>query len=234
MVIAAPYRASRVGHPGRSPIVADVASQIPDSAERVAHWESVYERNQADDVSWYQAEPVVSLELVGLLGISADAALIDVGGGASVLVDALLQRGFVDLTVLDISEAALRASRERVGVDAPVDWIASDLLTWEPTRRYALWHDRAVFHFLSGDGVGVYRDLVHRAVAPRGYVVMATFAPDGPEWCSGLPVTRYDADHLIEVLGGEFMLVDQRREVHTTPSGAIQPFTWIAARKVSD
>jgi hypothetical protein len=216
------------------PSVFDVADQIPDSGERVGHWERVYEHHRADSVSWYQTEPVVSLELVDLLGVSAEAGVIDVGGGAAVLVDALLHRGFAHLTVLDISEAALQASRERVGADAPVEWIAHDLLTWEPTRRYHLWHDRAVFHFLSGDEVGVYRDLLHRAVAPRGYVVMATFAPDGPEWCSGLPVTRYGADQLIEALGAEFMLVDQRREVHTTPSGATQPFTWIAARRVGN
>ncbi len=176
----------------------------------------------------------MSLELVDFLGITADAGVIDVGGGASVLIDALLRRGFADLTVLDISEAALQASQERVGADAPVEWIAHDLLTWEPTRRYDLWHDRAVFHFLSGDEVGVYRDLVHRAVAPRGYVIMATFAPHGPEWCSGLPVTRYGADQLIEVLGVGFEMVAQRREVHTTPSGATQVFTWIAARRIND
>ena len=211
-----------------------MTDQISDSGERASHWESVYGRNQADTVSWYQTEPVVSLELVDLLGISAEAGVIDVGGGASVLVDALLLRGFTDLTVLDISEAALRASQERVGADAPVDWIAHDLLTWEPARRYDLWHDRAVFHFLSGDVVGVYRDLLHRAVAPGGCVVMATFAPDGPEWCSGLPVTRYGADQLNETLGDEFKLVDHRREVHVTPSGATQPFTWIAARRISD
>jgi len=212
-----------------------MADQIPDTGERVAHWESVYEGNRGDSVSWYQTEPVISLELVDLLGISTEAGVIDVGGGASVLVDALLHRGYADLTVLDISEAALQASQERGGGDAPaVEWIAHDLLTWEPTRRYDLWHDRAVFHFLSGDEVGVYRDLLRRALAAPGYVVMATFAPDGPEWCSGLPVTRYGADQLMEVLGAEFMLIDQRREVHTTPTGSIQPFTWIAARRISD
>ena len=195
----------------------------------------MYEGNRGDSVSWYQTEPVISLELVDLLGISTEAGVIDVGGGASVLVDALLHRGYADLTVLDISEAALQASQERGGGDAPaVEWIAHDLLTWEPTRRYDLWHDRAVFHFLSGDEVGVYRDLLRRALAAPGYVVMATFAPDGPEWCSGLPVTRYGADQLMEVLGAEFMLIDQRREVHTTPTGSIQPFTWIAARRISD
>lgn len=211
-----------------------MADRIPDSDERAAHWESVYERNRGDSVSWYQAEPDLSLELVDLLGSSTGAGVIDVGGGTSVLADALLHRGYADVTVLDISEAGLKVSRERVGADAPVEWIAHDLLTWEPTRRYDLWHDRAVFHFLSGEEVGVYRDLLRRALAPRGHVIMATFAPDGPEWCSGLPVTRYGADQLMETLGSEFEMVGQRREVHRTPSGAIQPFTWIAARRIRD
>ena len=206
----------------------------PSSGERIAHWDSVYERNRADGVSWYQTEPVVSLEFVDHLGISANAGIIDVGGGASNLVDSLVHRGFTDITVIDVSESALRTSRERLGADGSVEWIAHDLLTWAPTRHYDLWHDRAVFHFLSADEVVVYRDLLHRAIAPRGFVVMATFALDGPEWCSGLPVTRYDADRLLEALGDDFTLVDQRQEIHTTPTGAIQPFTWIAARRIND
>ncbi len=208
-----------------------MADDLPGTDERAVHWESVYERNQIDEVSWYQSEPVVSLELLDVLGIADDAAVIDVGGGASVLVDALWRRGFTDLTVLDISDTALRASRERVGTDATVVWIDHDLLTWEPTRRYDLWHDRAVFHFLSGDDVEAYRDLVHRSLAPGGSVIMATFAPDGPEWCSGLPVTRYSADQLSTAIGDDFTVVEERREVHTTPGGATQTFTWIAARR---
>lgn len=210
------------------------ADPAQDSGERIAHWDSVYKGTRADGVSWYQTEPVMSLEIVKHLGVPANAAVIDVGAGASNLVDALLQQGFTDVTVLDISESALQTSRERVGADAPIQWIAHDLLMWEPTRHYDLWHDRAVFHFLSPDEVVVYLDLLHRAVATAGYVVMATFALDGPEWCSGLPVTRYDADQLIEALGDAFTLVDQRREIHTTPTGAIQPFTWVAARRISD
>lgn len=217
-----------------SPQVIDVVDDLSDSDERAAHWDSVYQRNWTDSVSWYQPEPVESLELVDVLGIAGDAGVIDVGGGASVLVDALLRRGFTDLTVLDISHAALQVSRDRVGTDAPVTWIAHDLLTWEPKRHYDLWHDRAVFHFLSGAEVEVYRDLVHRSVARGGAVVMATFAPDGPEWCSGLPVTRYSANQLIAFLGGHFTVVDERREVHTTPGGVAQPFTWIAARRDLD
>jgi trans-aconitate methyltransferase len=184
-------------------------------------------------VSWYEPEPVVSLELVDVLGVAPESAVIDIGGGASVLVDRLLARGFADLTVLDISEAALRASCQRVDNDPRATWITADLLSWQPTRNYDLWHDRATFHFLSGAEVDTYRNVLRRAVAPGGSVIMATFAPDGPEQCSGLPVTRYGADELGAVLGSGFKVVEHRGEVHTTPFGAVQPFTWIAARRSS-
>jgi hypothetical protein len=208
-----------------------MVDHVSNSDDRRAHWESVYELNQVDSVSWYQQEPLVSLELVDILGIDKDAGVVDVGGGASVLVDFLLSRGFTDLTVLDISDTALHASRERVGADTHVTWLAHNVLTWEPARTYGLWHDRAVFHFLLPDEIKIYQDLIRRSVAPGGSVIMATFAPDGPEWCSGLPVTRYNADQLGEVLGDKFTVVEQRREVHTTPGGALQPFTWIAAAR---
>jgi len=208
-----------------------MVDHIRDTDAKTNHWESVYELKPVDGVSWYQDEPLVSLELVDMLGVEKDARFIDVGGGASNLVDFLLVRDFTDLTVLDISKSALRASRGRVGPDAHVAWIAHNLLTWEPTRRYDLWHDRAVFHFLLSNEIKVYQDLVRRSVAPGGSVIMATFAPDGPQWCSGVPVTRYDADQLRDVLGDEFTVVEQRREVHTAPGGALQPFTWIAASR---
>jgi SAM-dependent methyltransferase len=199
--------------------------------QRARHWEEVYRGSDPDAVSWYQPEPVVSLELVDLLGVTPEAGVLDIGGGASVFVDRLLARGFADLTILDISDAAIRASRQRVGNDPRVAWITEDLLSWEPTRPYDLRHDRAVFHFLAGGEVDSYRNVMRLAVAPGGSVIMATFAPDGPERCSGLPVTRYSADELGAVLGGGFQVVEHRREVHTTPSGAVQPFTWIAARR---
>jgi hypothetical protein len=208
-----------------------VVDHLPGSDERTDLWESVYDFNQVDGVSWFQQEPVTSLDLVNMLGVDKDAGVIDVGGGASVLVDFLLSNGFTDLTVLDISSCALRASRERVGADAHVTWVAHNLLTWEPARTYDLWHDRAVFHFLLPDEIKVYQDLIRRSVTPGGFAIMATFAPDGPQRCAGLPVTRYNADQLGEVLGEEFKLVEQRREVHTTPSGSLQPFTWIAASR---
>ncbi|HEY4929916.1 MAG TPA: class I SAM-dependent methyltransferase [Acidimicrobiales bacterium] len=205
----------------------------PNADQRATHWEAVYESNSPDTVSWYQSEPTVSLEFIAALGVDPSAAVIDVGGGASVLVDRLLTRGFTDVSVLDISEAALRTSRDRVGDNAAeVHWIVGDLLAWEPSRRYDLWHDRAVLHFLLGRDVDTYRDTLERAVATGGSVVLATFAPDGPEWCSGLPVTRYGTETLTDVLGDRFEVVEHRREVHRTPGRTEQPFTWIAARRV--
>ena len=208
-----------------------VTDHLADAGQRAKHWEEVYEGSDPGAVSWYQAEPVVSLELVEALGVTPEATVLDIGGGASVFVDRLLTRGFVDLTILDISDTALRASRQRVGNDPRVAWITEDLLSWEPTRPFDLWHDRAVFHFLAGGEVDTYRNVMGLAVAPGGSVIMATFAPDGPEQCSGLPVTRYSADELGAALGSGFQVVEQRREVHTTPSGAVQPFTWVAARR---
>jgi len=201
------------------------------AVQRAIHWEHVYERKKPEAVSWYQPEPVVSLDLIELLDLSPASRVIDIGGGASVLVDRLLAKRFTDLTLLDISDAALQASRQRVGNDARVAWITADLLSWEPTRSYDLWHDRAVFHFLSGGEVERYREVLRQALAPSGSVIIGTFAPDGPEWCSGLPVTRYSAEELGAVLGSEFEVVEHRREVHATPAGTVQPFTWIAARR---
>ena len=183
-------------------------------------------------MSWYQSEPDLSLNLIERLGVGPESSIIDVGGGASVLVDRLLAKGFTDLTVLDISQTALHAARERVGTGAPVTWLAEDLLTWQPTRTYDLWHDRAVFHFLYGQGVEDYRNVLSCALSPGAAVIMATFAPDGPERCSGLAVTRYSAKALEEMLGTGFDLVVELRDIHTTPSGTTQPFTWIAARRV--
>jgi len=208
-----------------------VADHSSGTEERTTHWETVYRGNETDALSWYQAEPVMSLQMLDLLGVTPGSGVIDIGGGASLLVDRLLARGFGDLAVLDISDAALQAARLRVGDDARVAWIVGDILSWEPTRRYDLWHDRAVFHFLSGQEVEEYREVMRRGLAPGGSVVMATFAPDGPEWCSGLPVTRYSAEQLGMALGSGYHIVEQRREVHTTPAGAVQPFTWIAARR---
>jgi SAM-dependent methyltransferase len=203
-----------------------------DHEERREHWADVYERNAPDAVSWYQADPSPSLAMIDRLAVPRTAPVVDVGGGSSMLVDRLLDRGFADVTVVDIAPRALATARDRVGDDPRVTWLAVDLLEWAPDRRYGLWHDRAVLHFLAGDEVAAYRDLVRRAVAPGGGAVLGTFGPDGPESCSGLPVTRYDAAGLAAVLGDRFVVVDHRSEEHRTPSGNLQSFVWVAARQV--
>ncbi len=199
--------------------------------DRFQHWDSVYRTRESDTVSWFQAEPTVTLELVELLGIPHDAAIVDVGGGASRLVDRLLAADYTDVTVLDLSPAALAVSQARLGDATDVEWIAEDLLTWEPARRYDLWHDRAVLHFLSGEDVANYRALLERSVAPGGCVILGTFAPDGPEQCSGLPITRYSAADLVHFLAPTFAVIEERHELHTTPSGTTQSFAWVAAKR---
>ncbi len=200
--------------------------------DRADHWDATYTERGAEDVSWFQSEPHTSLALFDALGVRRDAAVIDVGGGASALVDRLVTHGYVDLTVLDISPVALDLARDRVGDAAKVEWVVSDVLTWAPERRYDLWHDRAVFHFLTDpDDRAAYLATLTEAV-PTGAVILATFAPDGPETCSGLPVARYGPDELADLLP-DFDVVAARRDVHVTPWGAEQPFTFVAARRVA-
>jgi 2-polyprenyl-3-methyl-5-hydroxy-6-metoxy-1,4-benzoquinol methylase len=201
------------------------------SNTRADHWETAYERRGVTEVSWFQTEPVVSLELIEVLGVRRDAAVVDIGGGASSLVDHLVERGFTDLSVLDISETALRAAYQRLGVSVPVSWLHEDLLFWRPGRQFDLWHDRAVFHFLvDKEDRDAYLETLRSGIAPGGALIVATFAEDGPEYCSGLPVARYSAVDLGSVLGDGFVVVETRRELHTTPAGVPQPFTWVAAR----
>lgn len=195
------------------------------------HWDSVYEQRGVDGVSWYQPVATTSLELIDALDVPRDAAVIDVGGGASPLAAGLVERGFTNVSVVDISKAALDTARERLGSEAPVTWLHDDVLAWQPDRRFDLWHDRAVFHFLTGaDDRARYLAVLGSAIRPGGAVVLATFAPEGPEYCSGLPVVRYSARQLADVLGEEFRAVHVRREEHTTPAGAVQVFTWMAGR----
>lgn len=208
-----------------------VTDQPSSSTERARQWETIYAEKDPTSVSWYQEEPVLSLELFDVLDVARDAAVIDVGGGESLLVDRLLAKGFSDLTVLEVSPSAIAVSAQRVGDGRAVVWIAQDLLSWQPERRYDLWHDRAVFHFLAGPEIETYRMLVDRALAPNGVVILGTFASDGPESCSGLATHRYGPNELGSVLGVGYEVVEQRRELHHTPSGVVQPFTWIAARR---
>jgi hypothetical protein len=197
----------------------------PDSGQ---HWQSVYETKAFAEVSWYEPVPQRSLELIQGTGLPSDAALLDVGGGASTLVDHLLATGFEDITVLDVAPAALEASEARLGTAAgQIQWIAADVTTWQPQRRYDLWHDRAVFHFLVDPALrDRYLHVMKAALAPGAYVVMASFGPEGPTRCSGLDVQRYSADELGAVLGSAFRLVRSDIDEHVTPSGCAQQFLY--------
>jgi SAM-dependent methyltransferase len=199
--------------------------------EPAAHWDDAYRSAGVESVSWYEPEPTMSLALIDALGVGPDDAVLDVGGGASTLVDHLVGRGFHDVTVLDVSAVALEEGQARMGADTPVGWLREDLLSWRPPRPYALWHDRAVFHFLTDpDPRRRYFGVLGDAVPPGGAVIIATFAEDGPEMCSGLQVARYSAAQLVEELGPLFQPLVTKREVHVTPAGALQPFTWVAGR----
>jgi ubiquinone/menaquinone biosynthesis C-methylase UbiE len=189
------------------------------------HWEKVYTTKSTDAVSWFQPHADVSLDLIKTTGAGLDAAIIDVGGGASMLVDDLLANGYTDLTVLDLSAAALAAARSRLGTRAAaVKWMEADITRAQlPANRYDIWHDRAVFHFLTAaKDRAAYVQAVFRAVKPGGHVIVATFAEDGPDKCSGLPVMRYRADQLHHEFGESFALLRHRKETHHTPSGAVQ------------
>jgi trans-aconitate methyltransferase len=194
------------------------------------HWNNRYDTIGAESVSWYQERPTTSLELLAAVGATASCSVIDVGGGASNLVDHLLADGHDDLAVLDLSTAALEVARQRVGDVPGVSWLAQDLLRWEPARTWDVWHDRAVLHFLVDDeDRSRYVTTLRKAVSPGGHVIIGTFAEDGPTECSALPVRRQSASDLQELLG-DIEVVAERREVHRTPSGAAQPFNWLAGR----
>lgn len=198
-----------------------------------AHWEAVYRTRRDDEVSWYQAVPARSLALVLAAAPSTDAVIVDVGGGASRLVDALCDRGYRHVTVLDLSERALEIARTRLGdAGAGVRWVAADVLEhpFEPAS-VDVWHDRAVFHFLtSDDQQRAYAAQVRRAVTPGGTVIIEAFAPDGPTRCSGLPVCRHSEDSLAAMLGPGWTRIDSGRDEHTTPSGSVQRFVWAVFR----
>ena len=197
------------------------------SDDRRLHWENVYSTKSETDVSWFQEVPDISLELIRLAGPGPATSIIDIGGGASRLVDSLLDSTFGKLSVLDLSEAALAAAQARLGERGEaVEWIAADATTWTPPdAAYDIWHDRAAFHFLtqSQDQVA-YVERLRRGLRLGGHVIIGTFAPDGPDKCSGLPVTRHDAGSLSALLGEVFVLVDQRRHDHETPWGSVQKF----------
>jgi trans-aconitate methyltransferase len=203
---------------------------------RQHHWEKVYTTKGESEVSWFQETPAPSVELIELVGAKQSSSIIDIGGGASRLVDNLISRGYQDVTVLDLSAAALASARSRIGDKANrVTWITADVTIWQPSRSYDVWHDRAAFHFLTErSDQAAYVARLRRALRVGGHAIIATFAPDGPERCSGLTVSRYDANALAATLGAGFELVDTRRHDHTTPWGSVQKFQFSTFRRARD
>ena len=192
------------------------------------HWEAVYRTKPLETVGWYQPVPETSLELIKSLDLPHHAPVIDVGGGDSFLSDHLFKLGFTDLTVLDISGAALQRARERHGSHAEkIRWVESDVLEFTPDRAYSLWHDRATFHFLTEESqIKGYLEITRRAIRPGGYLILGTFSDKGPTTCSGLPVQGYSIRHLEETVKPYFEKIRGINLDHHTPSGGIQAYTF--------
>ena len=200
----------------------------PGEFDRRMHWQDVYATRRACDVSWFQAEPEHSLKLIRRTLVGRDAPIVDVGGGASTLVDHLLRDGFGDIAVLDIAASGLEQSRQRLGGAARrIDWIEADVTAWRPQRLFQLWHDRAVLHFLTDPrDQQAYAQTLRAALSPEGWAVIGGFAPHGPAQCSGLDVVRHDAASLAALLGEGFALMETHGEIHVTPQGREQAFRY--------
>ena len=196
--------------------------------DRKAHWDNIYGEKSTSEVSWYQADPRISVDMIDSCGINPCDPIIDVGAGSSLLVDRLIQKGYKRLTVLDISPVALANSQQRLGALADkVDWIEADAIGFRSKSRFALWHDRAVFHFLTDENDRKkYIATIASALNPSGYLIIATFAIGGPEKCSGLPTVQYDATKITAELGARFALIEERSEEHITPAGLMQKFSY--------
>lgn len=196
------------------------------------HWDAAY---AAGDTTrgWYQSQATMSLRLIESTGLGAQASIVDVGSGASVLVDDLLETGYSDITCVDHSPIGLQVARDRLGARASsVDWIVADLLAWDPPRRYDIWHDRAVLHFLLDDGaVAAYRRALLAGTKPGSWLVIGVFGPEGPQMCAGLPVRRYDDASIAALLGAEFARRERVIVDHVRPDGDTQQYLWTLARR---
>ncbi|TVT52454.1 MAG: class I SAM-dependent methyltransferase [Sedimenticola thiotaurini] len=203
-------------------------SEQKESADRKAHWEKVYSTKASDDVSWFQPEPTRSMALINSAGINKDQAIIDVGGGASRLVDHLLQAGYQQITVLDIAQAALVVTQQRLGDSATaVEWLTADATAFKLNHPVQLWHDRAVFHFLTqARDRDAYICNLKKTLSPEGTLILAAFSLEGPKKCSDLDIVQYDAKRITIELGPLFKLKHVEQEAHTTPSGAVQQFNY--------
>lgn len=203
--------------------------------DRQRHWEHLYDTKGNQDLSWFQPHPELSLKLIESVGLNRDDAIIDIGGGTSKLIDLLLQTGYTNLTVLDIAKNALEQSQLRLAEQASkVKWIAADITKGIGQGSYRLWHDRAVFHFLV-DPVerGDYLEVMQGSLLPDSHIIIATFSPDGPEQCSGLPVQRYNPEDLAQALGPGYRLLNHHVEAHQTPAGKQQEFIYCLFQRKS-
>jgi SAM-dependent methyltransferase len=198
------------------------------TTDRAPHWDNVYGAKRADEVSWFQSRPETSLKLIHRIGPSRDAAIIDVGAGASRLTECLIEEGFTDLSVLDISAAGLAQAKHRLGRDAArVSWITADVTSWRPPRTYTIWHDRAVLHFLTdAASQRAYADVLRAATQADSWIIIGGFAPGGPTKCSGLDIVQHDAESLGALLGEGFTLLETHGEIHVTPADREQAFRY--------
>ncbi|MGK7392259.1 MAG: class I SAM-dependent methyltransferase [Candidatus Cyclobacteriaceae bacterium M2_1C_046] len=201
--------------------------------ERSKHWENIYRTKELNDVSWYQPTPITSLNYIQELNISKTAKIIDIGGGDSLFADHLIEFGYQDITVLDISAEALERAKKRLGSNASkVKWIASDIVDFTPTEEYDLWHDRATFHFLvKEDEIKKYVETVNKAIKSGGYLILGTFSEQGPEKCSGLNIKQYSEGSMNSRFDEAFEKLKCKKSDHKTPSGSIQNFIFCSFRK---
>ena len=197
------------------------------------HWQNVYDKKNENEVSWYQKSPKLSLEFVKSLNLSLDAEIIDIGAGESRLVDNLLEMGFVNLSVLDISSKSIEKTKKRLGLKSKlVNWIVSDINNFNPTKKYDLWHDRAAFHFLK-DSVEIdnYVKLVKSSLHNQGNLIIATFSENGPLKCSGLEVSRYSENSISDLFNNDFELIKSQKSIHKTPFSTSQEFLFSKFKK---
>jgi len=206
---------------------------IMEEFDRKNHWEQIYQTKKPDQVSWYQPTPVTSLSFFEQYNVPKEAKIIDIGGGDSFLVDHLLNRGYKDITVLDISESSLERAKSRLGDRSGlVKWIVEDAATFEPTERYDFWHDRAAFHFLTKeDEIQNYINTVQQSINPSGILVLGTFSEQGPKKCSGIEIKQYSETSMTDRLKGSFEKIKCITVEHKTPFDTIQQFIFCSFRK---
>lgn len=197
-----------------------------------SHWQGIYSSKADNEVSWYQQNPETSLNLIQSLSLDKKAAIIDVGGGNSELSAKLQRAGFQNLSVLDISAKAIERSKAKLDEPQTTEWIVSDILDFQAPRSYQLWHDRATFHFLTDEpAVKTYLRKAGKAIAVGGYLILATFSKSGPEKCSGLSITQYDAEMLDSLFQDDFKMIRSFEETHHTPFGTQQNFVYAVFQK---